>query len=86
MIDAHLYNEEDPDGTPTLRALGTDIKQKKSGSDDFMYDYDDRDDKKTAEIKAAARDSSSLLEEEYCLCSPLVSGYCLPQKLWGTPQ
>lgn len=87
MIDAHLYNEEDPDGTPTLRALGTEIKEKRSGSDDFLYDYDDdREGKKTAEVKAATRDSSSLLEEEYCLCSSLVSGYCLPHKLWGMSQ
>lgn len=85
MIDAHLYNEEDPDGTPTLRALDAEIKEKKSGSDIFDYDYDDNhnDSKKTAEVKASTRDSLSLLEEEYSLCSPFVHGYCLPHKLWG---
>lgn len=85
MIDAHLYHEQDPDGTPYLRSLGAEAEQeKKSGSDDLYYSDDDYDtEKKASEVKANSRDSTSLLEEEYCLCTPLVHGYCLPQKLWG---
>lgn len=88
MIDADLYNDEDPDGVQRLRALGTDLNGKKtSGSDDFHYDeydYSDDEDVKTVEAKADSQNRSSLLEKEYCLCSPFVRGYCLSQKLWGT--
>lgn len=85
VIDAKLYHEQDPDKRPRLRPLDSDIKEKEKADDDYDYYtnvYDEDESYGNNEEVKPGR--SALKEDEYCLCSPYVTGYSLTSKQWTT--
>ncbi|KAK5096107.1 hypothetical protein LTS08_007713 [Lithohypha guttulata] len=85
VIDAKLFHEQDPDKKPRLRPLDSDIKEKEKADDDYDYYqnvYDEEENYGRQEEVKPGR--LTLKEEEYCYCSPFVTGYNLTSKQWAT--
>lgn len=87
VVDAKLYHEQDPDRRPYLRPIGSDIKEKEKGDDDYEYyeqTYED-DQYISSEDKENVRSGRTTLnEDEFCFCTPIVNGYCLTSKQWAS--
>lgn len=87
VIDAKLFYEQDPDRRPFLRGLGSDIKETEKGDDDYEYYEQAAKDEgwiSTEDKENVRPGRTTLNDDEYCLCTPLVTGYCLTSKQWAT--